>query len=124
MTDETRPTDGRTPSDLSEPQGRPEFLPANDGWESARTEQLGWNASEQRPQPYGSGWGDPSGRPSGDTAVHSGPDYGPPSAPPPPPPGAAVGMGPGWGPPLRPPKGRRATVAGGRTRACSSRWAW
>ncbi|GAA3307015.1 S1C family serine protease [Nonomuraea dietziae] len=105
MTDETRPTDGRTPSDLSEPQGRPEFLPANDGWESARTEQLGWNASEQRPQPYGSGWGDPSGRPTGDTAIHSGPDYGPPSAPPPPPPGAAVGMGPGWGPPPPPAEG-------------------
>ncbi|GAA2369169.1 hypothetical protein GCM10010404_24740 [Nonomuraea africana] len=105
MTDETRPTDGRTPSDLAEPQGRPEFLPAGDGWESARTEQLGWNAAEQPQldQPYASGWGDPSGRPSGDTAVYNSPDYGPP--PPPPPPAMAVGMGPGWGPPPPPADG-------------------
>ncbi|WP_157249531.1 trypsin-like peptidase domain-containing protein [Nonomuraea typhae] len=43
MTDETRPTEGRTPSDYPEPQERPEFLPA--GEQGADS------------------WGDPSGRP-------------------------------------------------------------
>ncbi|MFD1940247.1 MULTISPECIES: S1C family serine protease [Nonomuraea] len=106
MTDETRPTDGRTPSDLAEPQGRPEFLPAHDGWESARTEQLGWDRGEQVPpaQPYGTGWGDPSGRSAAnDTAVFGAPEQGPPL--PPPPPTQAVGMGHGWGPPPIPADG-------------------
>ncbi|MFI6500635.1 trypsin-like peptidase domain-containing protein [Nonomuraea typhae] len=43
MTDETRPTEGRTPSDYSEPQERPEFLPAGERGADS--------------------WGDPSGRP-------------------------------------------------------------
>ncbi|MFG1700751.1 trypsin-like peptidase domain-containing protein [Nonomuraea sp. NPDC049309] len=55
MTDETRSPGGRTPSDSPEPQGRPDFLPADD-------------RSEQRPEPpasFGSSWGDPSGRSGG-----------------------------------------------------------
>ncbi|MEV4471622.1 trypsin-like peptidase domain-containing protein [Nonomuraea sp. NPDC049504] len=55
MTDETRSAEGRTPSDSPEPQGRPDFLPADD-------------RSEQRSEPpasFGSSWGDPSGRPGG-----------------------------------------------------------
>ncbi|WP_187414884.1 S1C family serine protease [Nonomuraea sp. PA05] len=64
MTDETRSTEGRTPSDSPEPQGRPEFLPADD-----RPEQDG-----RRPEPpasFGTTWGDPSGRPE----VHGSPPY-------------------------------------------------
>ncbi|SEG98740.1 putative serine protease PepD [Nonomuraea solani] len=56
MTDETRPTDGRTTSDSPEPQGRPDFLPADDV-----ADQQG-----RRPEPpasFGGSWGDPSGRP-------------------------------------------------------------
>ncbi|MEV0387681.1 trypsin-like peptidase domain-containing protein [Nonomuraea sp. NPDC050643] len=56
MTDETRPTEGRTTSDSPEPQGRPDFLPADD-----LSEQHG-----RRPEPpasFGTSWGDPSGRP-------------------------------------------------------------
>ncbi|MEO3872670.1 trypsin-like peptidase domain-containing protein [Nonomuraea sp. B12E4] len=55
MTDETRPTEGRKPSDSPEPQGRPDFLPAEDS-----PEQPG-----RRPEPplsFGSDWGDPSDR--------------------------------------------------------------
>ncbi|MCF6467484.1 PDZ domain-containing protein [Nonomuraea sp. MG754425] len=51
MTDE-RPTEGRTPSDSPEPQGRPDFLPADD-------------SEGRRPEPpasFGTTWGDPSGR--------------------------------------------------------------
>ncbi|NJP98126.1 PDZ domain-containing protein [Nonomuraea sp. FMUSA5-5] len=58
MTDETRSTEGRTPSDSPEPQGRPDFLPADD-----RPEHDG-----RRPEPpasFGTTWGDPSGRPEG-----------------------------------------------------------
>ncbi|MEV0622876.1 trypsin-like peptidase domain-containing protein [Nonomuraea sp. NPDC050404] len=57
MTDETRSTEGRMPSDSPEPQGRPDFLPADDG-----TDQQG-----RRPEPpasFGGSWGDPSGRPN------------------------------------------------------------
>ncbi|GAA2209980.1 trypsin-like peptidase domain-containing protein [Nonomuraea monospora] len=64
MTDETRSSEGRTPSDSPEPQGRPEFLPADD-----RPEQDG-----RRPEPpasFGTTWGDPSGRPE----VHGSPPY-------------------------------------------------
>jgi putative serine protease PepD len=53
MTDETRPTEGRTPSDSSGPQGRPEFLPV-----SGQPEQSGG--------PSNNPWGDPSG--SGDSS--------------------------------------------------------
>ncbi|MBF8188565.1 trypsin-like peptidase domain-containing protein [Nonomuraea sp. K274] len=78
MTDETRPTEGRTPSDSPEPQGRPDFLPADD-W----PEELG-----RRPEPpasFGSSWGDPSGReeasgglpPYESRPPQSGPSYGP-----------------------------------------------
>ncbi|TMR05674.1 PDZ domain-containing protein [Nonomuraea turkmeniaca] len=55
MTDETRPTEGRTPSDYPEPLGRPEFLPA----EHTADQPAG------RPEPpasFGASWGDPSGR--------------------------------------------------------------
>ncbi|MFG1704024.1 trypsin-like peptidase domain-containing protein [Nonomuraea sp. M3C6] len=82
MTDETRPTEGRTPSDYPEPQGRPDFLPADDS-----PEQPG-----RRPEPpasFGTSWGDPSGRPevygtppyesrSYDSSPQSGPSYGAP----------------------------------------------
>ncbi|GAA4926843.1 putative serine protease PepD [Nonomuraea thailandensis] len=56
MTDETRSTEGRTPSDSPEPQGRPDFLPADDrpGQEGRRPEP---------PASFGTTWGDPSGRP-------------------------------------------------------------
>ncbi len=57
MTDE-RPREGRTPSDYPEPQGRPDFLPADD-----RSDYDG-----RRPEPpasFGSSWGDPSGRSEG-----------------------------------------------------------
>ncbi|MEU6999437.1 trypsin-like peptidase domain-containing protein [Nonomuraea sp. NPDC046570] len=87
MTDETRPDEGRTPSDLPEPQ-RPDFLPADeqrttgDPQDRAQTEQLVWSSAAE-PQPGSrptfespSGWGDPSGR-SGDTAIFSSPDGGP-----------------------------------------------
>ncbi|MET9336937.1 MULTISPECIES: S1C family serine protease [unclassified Nonomuraea] len=111
MTDETRPMDGRTPSDLAEPQGRPDFLPAQEGWDSARTEQLGWEHAEQPAQPYGTGWGDPSGRPAAnDTAVFGAPDHGPSL---PPPPTQAVGMGHGWGPPPTPADGGAAAARRG-----------
>ncbi|YCK34522.1 trypsin-like peptidase domain-containing protein [Actinomadura sp. ATCC 39365] len=56
MTDETRPGEGRTTSDFPEPQGRPEFLPADEPGEQA----------DRRPDPpasFGASWGDPSGRP-------------------------------------------------------------
>ncbi|GAA0950062.1 S1C family serine protease [Nonomuraea longicatena] len=118
MTDETRPDDGRTPSDQPESPERPEFLPSGD-------------------QPV---WGDPSGRPSGTSAPSSPPPPQPAFGPPPytgtyggaprpesgpygagphaeqssygpgprhdtaafaapPPPHNAVGMGSGWAPP-------------------------
>ncbi|NUS07882.1 MAG: hypothetical protein HOV97_35550, partial [Nonomuraea sp.] len=72
MTDETRPTEGRTTSDYPEPQGRPEFLPADDQAEQA----------DRRPEPpasFGTSWGDPSGR----TDAMGLPPYesGPPSGP-------------------------------------------
>ncbi|MER6949746.1 trypsin-like peptidase domain-containing protein [Nonomuraea sp. NPDC000554] len=54
MTDETRPDDGRTPSDLPEPQGRPDFLPSDE-----QREQPG-----RRSETVSSEWGDPSGRPA------------------------------------------------------------
>jgi putative serine protease PepD len=60
MTDETRPTEGRTPSDNPDPQGRPDFLPAGD-------------QPDQRPEP-GSPWGDPSGTP-GDTTIFGNPPH-------------------------------------------------
>jgi putative serine protease PepD len=74
MTDETRPTEGRTPSDSSGPQGRPEFLPV-----SGRPEQSGG--------PSSSPWGDPSGSgdsshdnafgaPRGDTRAYESPAFG------------------------------------------------
>ncbi|WP_052423606.1 trypsin-like peptidase domain-containing protein [Nonomuraea candida] len=101
MTDETRPGEGRTPSDSPEPQGRPDFLPADDGSEPGR-----------RPEPpasFGSSWGDPSGRQEVlgappyesrpyDASSSGGPSYGdapPPSGPAysdvPPPGGASYG---------------------------------
>ncbi|MEO3805776.1 trypsin-like peptidase domain-containing protein [Nonomuraea sp. B1E8] len=55
MTDETRPNEGRTTSDYPEPQGRPDFLPADDASEH----------EGKRPEPpasFGTSWGDPSGR--------------------------------------------------------------
>ncbi|MFI9594100.1 trypsin-like peptidase domain-containing protein [Nonomuraea sp. NPDC052265] len=58
MTDETRPGEGRTTSDFPEPQGRPEFLPADEPGEQA-------GQAELRPDPpasFGTSWGDPSGR--------------------------------------------------------------
>ncbi|MGW0483707.1 trypsin-like peptidase domain-containing protein [Nonomuraea sp. NPDC003214] len=58
MTDETRPDDGRTPSDNPDPQGRPEFLPAGE-------------QPERRPEP---GWGAPSGEP-GDTTIYGSPPH-------------------------------------------------
>ncbi|SDM15837.1 putative serine protease PepD [Nonomuraea maritima] len=48
MTDERRPDEGRT-SDNPEPQGRPDFLPADD--------------RSDPPASFGAAWGDPSGRP-------------------------------------------------------------
>ncbi|MET7328749.1 trypsin-like peptidase domain-containing protein [Nonomuraea sp. NPDC005650] len=57
MTDETRPTEGRTPSDYPEPQGRPDFLPADDSPDQA-------GRLPEPPASFGSSWGDPSGRPS------------------------------------------------------------
>ncbi|MEV4171561.1 trypsin-like peptidase domain-containing protein [Nonomuraea sp. NPDC049709] len=54
MTDETRPTEGRTTSDSPEPQGRPDFLPADGDQNGMRPEP---------PASFGSSWGDPSGRP-------------------------------------------------------------
>ncbi|NBE95981.1 PDZ domain-containing protein [Nonomuraea sp. KC401] len=58
MTDETRPNEGRTTSDYPEPQGRPDFLPAEDAseYESRRPEP---------PASFGASWGDPSGRSEG-----------------------------------------------------------
>ncbi|WP_053175573.1 trypsin-like peptidase domain-containing protein [Nonomuraea sp. SBT364] len=58
MTDETRPDDGRKPSDNPDPQGRPEFLPAGD-------------QPERRPEPS---WGAPSGEP-GDTTIYGTPPH-------------------------------------------------
>ncbi|MEW9553480.1 S1C family serine protease [Nonomuraea sp. NPDC050783] len=56
MTDETRPNEGRMPSDNPESQGRPEFLPADHPGD----------APGRRPEPPasfgGTPWGDPSGR--------------------------------------------------------------
>ncbi|MEV6156250.1 trypsin-like peptidase domain-containing protein [Nonomuraea sp. NPDC052129] len=72
MTDETRPPEGRMPSDFPEPQGRPEFLPADD-----QAEQSGWR-SETASSESGR-WGDPSGRP-GDTASYGSPSYPPPAS--------------------------------------------
>ncbi|NRQ35595.1 PDZ domain-containing protein [Nonomuraea sp. NN258] len=77
MTDETRPTEGRMPSESpssAEPQGRPDFLPADDSGE-----QPG-----QRPEPpasFGHSWGDPSGRPteSHGSRPYESPSYGPPA---------------------------------------------
>ncbi|GAA3233330.1 trypsin-like peptidase domain-containing protein [Nonomuraea helvata] len=77
MTDETRPTEGRTPSDYPEPQGRPDFLPADDSLE----------VPSPRPEPpasFGTSWGDPSGRSSPGVPPYggsppSGPSYGAPS---------------------------------------------
>ena len=123
MTDEARPPEGRMPSDFPEPQGRPEFLPADD-----QAEQSGWR-SETASFEAGR-WGDPSGRPA-DTMSYGAPSYPGPGqargeeppppnstrayespyfgnsagAPPyggdkrPPPPPSALGMGPGWAPP-------------------------
>ncbi|MFI6176717.1 trypsin-like peptidase domain-containing protein [Nonomuraea sp. NPDC051191] len=61
MTDETRSGEGRTTSDFPEPQGRPEFLPADEPGE--RAEQA--EPTEPRSDPpasFGASWGDPSGR--------------------------------------------------------------
>ncbi|MEQ4716868.1 trypsin-like peptidase domain-containing protein [Nonomuraea sp. B19D2] len=77
MTDETRPTEGRTPSDSPEPQGRPDFLPADDSPEQ----------QDRRPEPpasFGTSWGDPSGRTASGVPPYggsppSGPSYGAPS---------------------------------------------
>lgn len=76
MTDEMRPDDGRRPSDFPEPQGRPEFRPAQE-W----ADRPGSRESE----PSSSGaWGDPSGRPGdssffggGPSAPHRQPDSDP-----------------------------------------------
>ncbi|MEV5329526.1 trypsin-like peptidase domain-containing protein [Nonomuraea sp. NPDC052634] len=102
MTDETRSPEGRTPSDSPEPQGRPDFLPADD-------------RSEQRSEPpasFGFSWGDPSGRSGGsgsppyeprpydasaDRSPYGGPGPGP---------GAQQGTGPQYGAPsFGPPDG-------------------
>ncbi|MFI7421987.1 S1C family serine protease [Nonomuraea sp. NPDC049684] len=56
MTDETRPGEGRTTSDFPEPQGRPEFLPADEPGEQA-------DRRSDPPASFGASWGDPSGRP-------------------------------------------------------------
>ncbi|MBB6344896.1 trypsin-like peptidase domain-containing protein [Nonomuraea muscovyensis] len=61
MTDETRPDDGRRPSDFPDAQGRPDFRPAEE-----RAERSGPAGGESAAS---GGWGDPSGRP-GDTSVH------------------------------------------------------
>ncbi|MFI6325202.1 S1C family serine protease [Nonomuraea sp. NPDC050556] len=118
MTDETRPTDGRTPSDLPEPSERPEFLPAGEQGPVAEVsdEQLVWRSDTT---PEGgvpsfasptSSWGDPSGRPQAYFASDAGSPappynatapYGPPQLPPPP--QQASGMGAGWAPPPPPP---------------------
>ncbi|MFI6927861.1 trypsin-like peptidase domain-containing protein [Nonomuraea spiralis] len=55
MTDETRPGEGRTTSDFPEPQGRPEFLPAEETGEHA-------DRRSDPPASFGASWGDPSGR--------------------------------------------------------------
>ncbi|MFF0867429.1 trypsin-like peptidase domain-containing protein [Nonomuraea sp. NPDC003560] len=55
MTDETRPGEGRTTSDFPEPQGRPEFLPADEPGEQA-------DRRSDPPASFGASWGDPSGR--------------------------------------------------------------
>ncbi|MEV4368525.1 trypsin-like peptidase domain-containing protein [Nonomuraea sp. NPDC049637] len=55
MTDETRPGEGRTTSDFPEPQGRPEFLPADEQGEQA-------DRRSDPPASFGASWGDPSGR--------------------------------------------------------------
>ncbi|MFI7444256.1 trypsin-like peptidase domain-containing protein [Nonomuraea indica] len=67
MTDETRPDDGRRPSDFPDAQGRPEFRPAEE-----RAERSGEPGGEPA---LSGGWADPSRRP-GDASVqggHSGP---------------------------------------------------
>ncbi|MEU6717741.1 trypsin-like peptidase domain-containing protein [Nonomuraea sp. NPDC046802] len=71
MTDETRPNEGRTPSDYPEPQGRPDFLPVDDSPEGRRPEP---------PASFGTPWGDPSGRPTGSGAppYEVSASYGPP----------------------------------------------
>ncbi|WP_219471206.1 S1C family serine protease [Nonomuraea rhizosphaerae] len=85
MTDESRPDDGRMPSDFPEPQGRPEFLPADE-----QAEQPGWRSETMETGRDNGRWGDPSGR-SQDTTVYGSPSY--------PAPGQAgsgpVGQGPG-----------------------------
>ncbi|HEX4815333.1 MAG TPA: trypsin-like peptidase domain-containing protein [Nonomuraea sp.] len=58
MTDETRPTEGRTPSDYPEPQGRPDFLPADQSGEQP-------GGRPEPPASFGTTWGDPSGRSEG-----------------------------------------------------------
>ncbi len=74
MTDETRPTEGRTPSDNSGPQGRPEFLPVG-------------GQPEPSGGPSGNPWGDPSGSgtpshdnafgaPRADTRAYEAPTFG------------------------------------------------
>ncbi|MET8002377.1 S1C family serine protease [Nonomuraea glycinis] len=74
MTDETRPTEGRTPSDSSGPQGRPEFLPVG-------------GQPEPSGGPSGNPWGDPSGSgtlshdnafgaPRADTRAYEAPTFG------------------------------------------------
>ncbi|MGP3914106.1 trypsin-like peptidase domain-containing protein [Nonomuraea sp. 10N515B] len=68
MTDETRPTEGRMPSDYPEPLGRPEFLPAEHP-----ADQAG-----QRPEPpasFGASWGDPSGSSYGSPSFSTGNPY-------------------------------------------------
>ncbi|WP_433434237.1 trypsin-like peptidase domain-containing protein [Nonomuraea sp. CA-141351] len=77
MTDETRPTEGRTTSDYPEPQGRPDFLPADDSPEVPSPRQ-------EPPASFGTSWGDPSGRPTSGVPPYggsppSGASYGGPS---------------------------------------------
>ncbi|WP_431916953.1 S1C family serine protease [Nonomuraea jabiensis] len=72
MTDETRPTEGRTPSDYPEPQGRPDFLPADDSPDQA-------GRLPEPPASFGTSWGDPSGRPSPGVPPYGGPASGAPT---------------------------------------------
>ncbi|QFY12665.1 PDZ domain-containing protein [Nonomuraea phyllanthi] len=121
MTDETRPTEGRTPSDYPEPQGRPDFLPADDpsqpageppGQPDGRAEPpasfgTSWGAPSGSSwgDPSGTSWGDPSGRPSSGV-----PPYGAPSFANPPP----ATNGP-YGPPSSGGSGPYAATSSGGT---------
>ncbi|MFI7126337.1 trypsin-like peptidase domain-containing protein [Nonomuraea sp. NPDC050153] len=69
MTDETRPTEGRKPSDYPGPQGRPDFLPADDSPDQA-------GRLPEPPASFGTSWGDPSGRPSPGAPPYGGPSTG------------------------------------------------